>query len=59
MILSLSKCKCKGVSVSPLISAIHFLISHLKLPRDTDCLISCGTNLNVFDPKCDRVSVPF
>ena len=34
-----------------------FLIFDLKSQSDTGCLISCGTKLQIFGPKWDKVPV--
>ena len=41
------------------LDGVCFLIFDLRSPNDTDCLISCGTKLQIFRPKLDKVSVPW
>ena len=40
------------------VNRVHFFISDLKSSCDTDCLTSCGTKVQIFGHKWDRVPVP-
>ena len=51
-------CKYFLYSLQGRLDEVHFLAFGLKLPSDTECLISCGTKLQIFGPRWDRVSVP-